>query len=195
MSERILNVDHHKEIAYNGKVFRSSLEAQTAKTLDELGIPYAYEERKIILQESFRCPYQKNMVRQLSYTPDFEIGSGILIECKGFETPEWKIKKKIIFKWLMENEPGTCFYQIHDSKKQLLETLDHQWSYLGYAIEVTPKGTRKEPNPPSKLYDSIDEAFEDLNLVGKPKGAILRSLTGKSPYVYGYKWNLKKIEL
>ena len=195
MSERILNVDHQESIEYSGKKFRSNLEAQTAKTLDELGVPYKYEERKIVLQEGFRCPYQKDKVRELTYRPDFEIGSSILIECKGFETPEWKIKKKLLFKWLMENEPGTCFYQIHDSKKQLLETLDHQWSYLGYAVKVTPKATRKVPNPQGRLYDSIDEAFEDLNLRGKPKGAILRSLTGKSPYVYGYSWELKKISL
>ena len=46
MSERIVNV---KEADYNGIHFRSSLEAQTAKTLDEMGIPYSYEERKIEL--------------------------------------------------------------------------------------------------------------------------------------------------
>ena len=195
MSERILNVDHHEEIAYNGRKFRSRLELETAKTLDALSIPYRYEDRKIILQDGFRCPYQKNKVIGISYTPDFEIGSSILIECKGFETPEWKIKKKLLFKWLMENEPGTCFFQIHDSRKQLLETLDHQWAYLGYAIQVTPKSTRKMPNPESKLYDSIDEAMDDLGLTGKTKGAILRSLTGKNSYVYGYNWVLKKIEL
>lgn len=194
MSERILNVDHQAAIEYSGKKFRSNLEVQTAKTLDGLGIPYSYEEKKIVLQEGFRCPYQKDKVRDLTYCPDFTIGSSILIECKGFETPEWKIKKKILFKWLMENEPGTCFYQIHDARKQLLEMLDHQWQYLGYAVEVKARPTRKEPNPPSQLFDSIEQAMAELGLKGKPVGSILRSLTGKNPYVFGYSWKLKKLE-
>ena len=95
MSERIVNVSS-EGLQYNGKTFRSKLETKVAEALDKLGIPYAYEERKIVLQEGFRCPYQKNKVRELTYTPDFEIGSSVLIECKGFETPEWKIKKKLV---------------------------------------------------------------------------------------------------
>ena len=78
MSERIQNVH---EADYNGRHFRSSLEAQTAKTLDDMGIPYAYEERKIELLEGFRTPFQKDKVRSIIYIPDFEIGSSIIIEC------------------------------------------------------------------------------------------------------------------
>lgn len=191
MSERILGVSHQEVLEYNGKKFRSRLEIQTAKTLDELGIPYSYEERKIILQEGFRCQYQKNKVIGISYTPDFVIGP-IMLECKGFETPEWKIKKKLLFKWLMENEPTTIFYQIHDARKSLLECLDSHWTYLGYAIQVTPKKSKiKEPC----MYDSITQAMEELNLQGKPMGTILRSLTGQTEYVYGYSWKLIKIKL
>lgn len=191
MSERIVNV-HPKE--YNGKKYRSTLEAETAKVLDTLGIPFAYEERKIELLEGFKSPFQKDKVRSITYTPDFEIGSSILIECKGFETPEWKLKKKLIYKWLNENEPGTCFYQIHDSKKQLLQALDHNWAYLGFAIEVTSKPTKKEPSV-TRLFSSIEEAMDNLGLKGKPVGSIVRSMIGKSSWVYGYNWKLKKISL
>ena len=142
MSERILNVDHHEEIAYNGRKFRSRLELKTAQALDALGINYQYEERKITLIDKFRCPYQKELVRSCTYTPDFIIGP-IILECKGFETPEWKQKKKLIFKWLMENEPDTIFHQIHDAGKQLLEVLDSHWPYLGFAIKVSSKPTKK----------------------------------------------------
>ena len=94
MSERIVNV-HEQD--YGGKHFRSTLEAQTAKTLDALGISYQYEERKIELIEGFRSPFQKDKVRAVTYTPDFIIGP-LMLECKGFETPEWKLKKKLVFK-------------------------------------------------------------------------------------------------
>ena len=192
MSERIQNIDHREVIEYNGKKFRSSLEVQTAKVLDALGIPYLYEERKIILQDKFRSPHQKEMVRALSYTPDFIIGP-IMLECKGFETPEWKIKKKILFKWLLDNEPDTIFYQVHDAKKSLLEVLDKHWSLLGYAIRVTSKPTRKVPSE-SKLYDSVAQAHEELG-VFSPFGAVLSSLTGKRDYVGGYNYKLEKLAL
>lgn len=192
MSERIQNVSHQETIEYGGKKFRSNLEIQTAKTLDGLGIPYQYETKKIILQEGFRCPYQKEKVRDLTYTPDFIIGP-IMLECKGFETPEWKIKKKLVFKWLMENEPDTLFYQIHDARKSLLEVLDKHLTYLGYAVRVTSKPTKNVPSE-SKLFDSVAEALYELNL-HCPLGAVMSNLTGKRKYILGYKFELVKIKL
>lgn len=192
MSERIQNVDHHVEIEYKGRKFRSNLEAETAKTLDGLGLSYEYESRKIVLQEGFRCPYQKDKVRDLTYTADFIIGP-IMLECKGFETPEWKIKKKLVFKWLMENEPDTLFYQIHDARKSLLEVLDKHLTYLGYAVRVTSKPTKNVPSE-SKLFDSVAEALYELNL-HCPLGAVMSNLTGKRKYILGYKFELVKIKL
>ena len=192
MSERIQNVDQHEEISYNGRKFRSKLEVQTAQTLDALGIPYQYEERKIELLEGFRCPYQKNKVKGITYKPDFIIGS-IMLECKGFETPEWKIKKKYVFKWLMENEPDTVFYQIHDAGKSLVEMLDKHWSYLGMAIRVTSKPSKKKPSE-SRMFDSVAQAMDELN-IHCSLGLVLSSLTGKREYVSGYKFELVKITL
>ena len=194
MSERIQNVDHHEEIVYNGRKIRSKLELKTAETLDRLGIPYLYEERKITLIDKFRCPYQKDMIRGISYTPDFIIGP-IILECKGFETPEWKIKKKLVFKWLMENEPDVLFYQIHDARRELLKALDPHWSYLGYAIRVTSKKKKKKEQQFSRLYDSVAEALADLNIKTRALGSIMRSLTGKTQYVFGYNWKLEKLSI
>lgn len=190
MSERIQNV-HAQE--YGGKKFRSTLEAETAKTLDALGIPYEYETRKLVLQEGFRCPFQKERVRDLTYTPDFILGN-ILLECKGFETPEWKIKKKLVFKYLLDKWPEAIFYQIHDCKKSLLEILDRHWLSFGYAVKITGKLSKKQAGL-SCRYSSIREAMEHLNLTNKTIGPIIRSLTHKTDYVYGYKWELEKLKL
>lgn len=192
MSERIQNVDHHEEIAYNGRKFRSMLELQTAKTLDALGIPYQYEERKIELIEGFRSPFQKEKVRACTYMPDFTIGP-IMLECKGFETPEWKIKKKLLFKWLMENEPDTIFYQIHDAGKSLLGLLDRHLSYLNYAVKATSKPSKKKASE-SRLFDSIAQAMDELN-IHCPLGSVMSCLTGKRDYVSGYKFELVKLTL
>lgn len=181
---------------YNGRHYRSTLEADTARTLDLLGIPFEYESQRITLLEGFKCPYQKDKVRAITYTPDFIIGP-IIIECKGFETPEWLLKKKYLFKYLMENDPDTIFYQIKDSRKSLLKALDSHWSYLGYAIEVSSKKRNHKDWKPvfTKRYESVEESLHDLGLVGKSLGSILKSLTGKSEFVYGYKWKLIKVAL
>ena len=195
MSERILNVQ--RSVSSNGRTFRSNLEVETAKVLDALHIPYQYEEKKIVLQKGFHCPYQKDKVRDLTYTPDFLIGSNILLECKGFETPEWKIKKKLVFKYLMDREPELSFYQVHDCRKQLLEVLDRNWTALGLILQVTPEPKERkrdgEVNTPI-LFHSISEAMQQLSLK-KPIGRILLSLTGKKEYVYGYNWKLIKLPL
>jgi len=53
--------------------YRSGLEEAIAKDLDEAGISYLYEDKKIT--------YQVNQVR--TYTPDFILPNGIIIETKG----------------------------------------------------------------------------------------------------------------
>lgn len=176
---------------YNGTHYRSTLEADTAKTLDLLGIPFQYESKKITLLEGFRCDYQKDKVRAVHYIPDFIIGN-IIIECKGFETPEWKIKKKYVFKYLSEKEPHTFFYQTHDSGKDILLVLDNHWKDLGYQIQVTSKPTKKQQGT-IQVFPSIKNAFESLSLQGKAIGSLVRSFTGKTAWVYGYNWKLIKL--
>ena len=188
MSERIQNV---QPTEYKGVMYKSTLEAETAEALDCMGLPIRYEERRLTVLEGFRCPFQKDKVRAIYYKPDFMIGD-VIIECKGYETPEYLIKRKLIFKYLMENEPDLMFHQIHDTKKDLLKALDPHWSYLGYAIRVTSKRRKKKEGPFTKLYDSVEEALADLNIKTRALGSIMRSLTGKTKYVFGYEWKLEK---
>lgn len=188
MTERIQGVQPKM---YKGVQYKSTLEAETAETLDKLGLPINYEARKIVLLEGFRCPYQKNKVIGITYKPDFLVGN-IIIECKGFETPEWRNKKKYLFKWLMENEPDTPFYQTHNSGKDVLLALDNHWNYLGYAVQVISKGSPKKPSV-TRLYDSVEQAMYELNLKGKNIGPILRSMKREKEWAYNYNWSLKKI--
>jgi hypothetical protein len=202
MSEHIVGVNPQE---YNGRKYRSTLEAKTAETLDKMGLSWEYESKKLTLQEGFRCQYQKEKVRAIEYTPDFIIGP-IMLETKGYETPDWKIKKKLLYKYLTENEPDAIFYMVKNNK-QLLEALDHHWINLGFAIQVSPKPQKKKRStvcgcttttPASlspRLYDSITEALYDLGLKNKPVTPILKSLTGQKEFVYNYNWKLIKIKL
>ena len=105
------------------------------------------------------------------------------------------VKKKLIFKYLIDNEPNLVFHQIHDTRKDLLKALDPHWSYLGYAIRVTSKKKKKKEQPFTKLYDSVAQALDDLNIRTRALGSIMRSLTGRTEYVFGYSWKLEKLKI
>lgn len=177
---------------YNGKLYKSTLEAKTAETLDKMGLSWEYESKTYTIQEGFYCPWQKRKVLDMEYTPDFILGP-VMIETKGFETPDWKIKKKVFFKYLMENEPDAIWYMVKNDK-QLIQALDNHWSYMGYAVQVTSKPNKKK-KAESKLYDSIRQALKELGIGHKTVTPILRSLKGERDFVYGYNWQLKKLEL
>ena len=191
MSGRIQGVQQKE---YKGVKYKSILEADTAEALDLMGLPIRYEEKAFTIIEGFRCPFQKVKVRSTEYIPDFWVGS-IILECKGFETPEWKLKRKLVFKYLMENEPDVVFYQInkHHWKKDLLQALDNHWSYLGYAVQVSSKDSKKKPSE-TKLYDSIRQAMYDLN-IHKNITPVLGSLMGLKQWVYNYNWKLVHITI
>jgi hypothetical protein len=189
MSEHIVGVE---PTVYNGFKYKSKLEAETAETLDKMGIPWEYETKTYTLQEGFYCPWQKRKVMPIDYKPDFFIGP-VIIETKGWKTPDFKLKEKMFYKYLKENEPDAIYYIVRN-QKELLEVLDRHWDYLGFAVQVTSKGSKKQ-QPETKLYNSIQQAMEELGLKGKSMTSVLRSLTGRTEYVYGYKWNLKKIIL
>jgi hypothetical protein len=54
--------------------FRSKLEQDVAKRLEFAGVPFKYENRKLV--------YKVEEVHK--YTPDFDLGNGILLEVKGY---------------------------------------------------------------------------------------------------------------
>ena len=191
MAERIQNV-HEKW--YKGVKYKSTLEADTAEALDKMGLPIRYEERVLTVFEGFRCDYQKDKVRDTNYVPDFWVGN-IILECKGFETPEWKLKKKLVFKYLKDNEPDLIFYQTKDARKSLITALDPHWNYLGYAIRVTSSKKNTNGHAFTALYDSVAIAMKNLGLEKKPIGPIVRSLMGIQEFVFGYNWKLEKLKI
>lgn len=191
MAERIQNV-HEKW--YKGVKYKSTLEADTAEALDRMGLPIRYEERVLTVFEGFRCDYQKDKVRDVEYKPDFWVGN-IILECKGFETPEWKLKKKLVFKYLKDNEPDVIFYQTKDARKSLITALDPHWNYLGYAIRVTSSKKNANGHAFTALYDSVAIAMKNLGLERKPIGPIVRSLMGIQEFVFGYNWKLEKLKI
>lgn len=178
MGQRIQNV-HPK--TFNGVTYRSTLEAQTAEALFQLGIPFEYESLKLTLLDHFRSPFCKTMVRAVTYTPDFKIGN-IIIECKGFETPEWKLKKKFVLKYIDANMPDVYYYQTRNAGTDLLRVLDKHWDDIGYCILVDSQ----------KKYSSVFEAMKDLGLGHKSPSSVFSCLKKTKDKAYKHTWKIIK---
>ena len=105
---------------YNGITFRSKLEAECAKILEEEGVKYRYEPFKITLLPSFK--YNGTTYRCWQYSPDFVVYNNIIIEIKGFPNDVWGYKKKMILKYIIDHDYIYEFYEVKN-KKQLRELI------------------------------------------------------------------------
>jgi hypothetical protein len=164
---------------YQNTFFRSKLESSVAEILDNLKIKYEYEQKKFILLPSFK--FQESTVRQITYTPDFIIDDYI-IECKGFPTDSWKIKRKLFMNILNNEYPNFRYFEIH-SVKELLNIIDMDDRFLTWNILV-------KDNKDNLIgeFNSISEAIEVLNIKGS-KSNIQSCLLGKRHSTLGYKWS------
>jgi len=77
----------HQRALANG--YRSGLEDDTAELLQKVGIPFQYEEKKV----QFIKP-----ARNASYTPDFILPNGVIVETKGRFVTEDRQKMILIRK-------------------------------------------------------------------------------------------------
>ena len=66
---------------------------------------------------------------------------------------------------------------------------------LCYPSYLQEEEKKKNEAPFTKLYDSVDEALADLKIKSRALGSIMRSLTGKTEYVFGYNWKLEKLSI
>lgn len=105
---------------YNGVKYRSKLEAEIARLLNENQVAFKYEPFKMVLLPSFK--YLDNSIREWSYTPDFVIYNNIIVEVKGYPNDVWGVKKKMILKKIVDSNYEYEFYEVKN-KKQLTELL------------------------------------------------------------------------
>lgn len=119
------------------KKYKSKLEHYCAKKLTEAQIPFEYESVTYTLVPSFHYTnvsyetytkkrkkvyeQQRPFVRPVTYTPDF-IGDGWIIETKGYETSDFKIKWKM-FKLMLLNTNSKIKIYKPTSPKQIDETI------------------------------------------------------------------------
>lgn len=121
---------------YKNKVvgkFRSKLEKFCAEELKLHKIDFKYEEWKVELIPKFISSiisYEKTAkgyvpispnIRSITYTPDF-VGDNWIIETKGQETSDFKIKWKMFKKYIDDNSLNYTLYK-PTNQKQIKETI------------------------------------------------------------------------
>lgn len=114
-------IKNAKPTEYNGVKYRSKLESEFAKVFDENGVPFKYEPFKITLIPSFK--YLGQTIRDVSYTPDFVVYNNIIIEAKGFPNDAYPLRKKMVLKYIVDNNYNYEFYEIK-TKNQLLKLIE-----------------------------------------------------------------------
>lgn len=169
----------------NGITFRSKLEYNISKALELCGLPYHYEERKFILQESFK--YKEDTIRAITYTPDF-IVDNVIIECKGFPTDSWKIKRKLFLNALSTKYKQYNYIEVY-SVKDLLDFIDMNNYFLHYNILVKDLKDNFVGE-----FNSLSEAVEALSIPISTKSNIRSCLLGNRSKAYGYIWERKETE-
>ncbi|RAL56497.1 hypothetical protein BLM37_03220 [Candidatus Gracilibacteria bacterium GN02-873] len=117
-----------KSVEIEGIRFASQLEARFYMFFIDHDIKILELQPRFLLEDSFEIyDWQSKKIRKYrktEYVADFRIetpdGDIFIIEAKGFETPEWKIKKKLFLKKYGSDEKLLVF----SSLRQVREFFD-----------------------------------------------------------------------
>lgn len=109
-------VSKKEERTYNGIVFDSKKELARYKVLikllDEGKISKLERQVTFLLQDKFE--YRGEKIRAITYKADFEYyneeGYRIIEDVKGFKTPEYKLKKKMLLN-ILKNDDNVIFLE------------------------------------------------------------------------------------
>lgn len=109
----------------NGIKFRSKLEGYLYSLLRQYKIEAEYEQHRFVLFPGFTWKGKKYL--QITYTPDFvSLAGKFIIEAKGYANDIYPLKKKMFFKYLIDNNmEDFVFYEVKSQKecRELLPTL------------------------------------------------------------------------
>lgn len=137
-----------RTVLYKGITFKSNLEYQCYKKLEDSNLNFSYESEKITLWEGVKpgnvLIYYPNKIRagkyepnlslqpksliKITYTPDFIIKKGkykIYFDVKGKENDVYPIKRKMFLKYLNSKKDGVkyIFFEPHNIK-QMIQAID-----------------------------------------------------------------------
>lgn len=129
--------------------FRSGLESTNAKLLESLGVPVLFEtiHIKYVIPES-----------RHTYTPDFELPNGILIETKGKFEPKDRAKHLLVRTQYPDLDIRLIFQRPTDPINPGSRTSYADWATshgIRWATKVIPIEWIKEPGPERKPLEVL----------------------------------------
>lgn len=101
MIKRTKKVVNYTMEEYDGIKYRSSSEAWFARQLTENGIEFKYEAKSFIIFPG--TVYNGKTYPAITYTPDFFLKDGTLIEYKGYPNEAWPLKEKMIVSYMKKH--------------------------------------------------------------------------------------------
>jgi len=130
--------------------FRSGLEELNARHLEKLGVEVAFESIKI--------PYTVPETNR-TYTPDFPLPNGIIIETKGKLEPKDRAKHLFIQQQHPELDIRFVFQRPHDKIVKGSRTTYAMWADkhgFKWAVRVVPEAWINEPGPAKKPEEVLN---------------------------------------
>lgn len=117
---------------HNGLTLRSGFEKRVAEFLDSRKVKYEYEQHKLKYEE----PATKR-----SYTPDFRLPNGILVECKGRFTPADRRKMALVIEQNPELDIRLVFMRDNTLSKNSKTTYSAWCASRDITCHVSPDGS------------------------------------------------------
>jgi len=131
--------------------FRSGFEAKTANFLRRNGVEFGYENMKI------------EYMKMSTYTPDFILPNGIIVETKGLWTSEDRTKHLLIREQHPELDVRLCFQNAQNKLRKGSKTTYAMWCEkkgLKYCDKTIPKSwlnTKKSTRPVPPVVQVTDD--------------------------------------
>lgn len=117
---------------HNGVTLRSGLEKRVATFLDKEKMGYEYELTKIKFEEPATLR---------TYTPDFKLDNGIIIECKGRFTPADRRKMALVIEQYPDLDIRMVFQRDNTLSKASKTTYSAWCASRGIVCHVTEDGS------------------------------------------------------
>ena len=124
---------------YNGISFKSRLEVNCYKLLQEAGIEFKYEPTSYEVLGSFLFQHSSferlsngkgdfidrgnKRVNAITYKPDF-VGENFIIETKGLRTESFNLRFKLFKQWVQENAKNNVSIYMPQNIAEIKETIN-----------------------------------------------------------------------
>ena len=118
-----------KPITVDGIPFKSTGEGYFYKKSKEAGFNFKYEDITFELIPPFE--FQQKKIRPLGFTPDFvDHDNQIVVEIKGWETPDFKLRNKMFKYFLYKNHSNYKYFIISSAKKEVDKNIEWLKQFL-----------------------------------------------------------------